>query len=69
MNEMRAVTVRGGSEGKGIDAGCALVVVHDNIDLARTQYFTQAPAPQIGDPLHYDAFVQKLCSEYGDRFR
>lgn len=68
MSEMRAVTARGGVEGHGIDAGCALVVVHDNIDPELTRYWTQVPAPQVGDPLHYDAFVQKLCAEYGARF-
>jgi len=68
MNEMRAVTSRGGVEGRGIDAGCAVVVSHDNIDNASTHYVTTPPAPQIGDPLHYDAFIQKVCAEYARRF-
>ncbi|MGH7424921.1 MAG: hypothetical protein ACREJP_01985, partial [Candidatus Methylomirabilales bacterium] len=68
MNEMRAVTTRSEVEGRGIDAGCVLVVVHDNIDPAPTRYWTQQPAPQVGDPLHYDAFIQKLCFEYVFRF-
>jgi hypothetical protein len=68
MGEIRAVTTRGGSEGAGIDAGCAIVVVHDNIDSGLTRYWTQEPAPQIGDPLHYDAFIQKLCAEFTTRF-
>jgi hypothetical protein len=68
MNEMRAVTSRGGVDGRGIDAGCAIVVSHDNIDNASTSYVTSPPAPQIGDPLHYDAFIQKVCSEYAHRF-
>lgn len=68
MNEMRAVTARGGIEGRGIDAGCALIVVHDNIDPTLTAYSTQPPAPKVGDPLHYDAFIQRLCSEYAARF-
>ncbi len=68
MGEMRAVTARGGPEGTGVDAGCALVVVHDNIDPRLTRYSTQARAPQIGDPLHYDAFIQKLCLEFTARF-
>jgi hypothetical protein len=67
MNEMRAVTSRG-VEGRGIDAGCAIVVSHDNIDNASTHYITSPPAPQIGDPLQYDAFIQKVCSEYSRRF-
>jgi len=68
MSEMRAVISRGGVEGRGIDAGCAIVVSHDNIDNTATRYVTTALAPQIGDPLHYDAFIQKICSEYGHRF-
>ena len=44
MGEMRAVTTRGGSEGTGNDAGCAIVVVHDNIDPGLTRYRTQEPA-------------------------
>lgn len=68
MNELRAVTTRGGLGGAGTDAGCAIVVSHDNIDPTLTRFWTQAPAPQIGDPLHYDAFIQKLCSEFTTRF-
>lgn len=68
MNEMRAVASRGGPEGRGIDAGCVIVVSHDNIDSASTHYVTAPPAPQIGDPLHYDAFIQKVCSKYTRRF-
>jgi hypothetical protein len=68
MNEMRAVSSRGGTEGRGVDAACAIVVSHDNIDNGSTHYVLTPPAPQIGDPLHYDAFIQKICSEYGRRF-
>lgn len=68
MNEMRAVSSRGGLEGRGVDAGCAIVVSHDNIENSLTHFITTSPAPQIGDPLHYDAFIQKVCSEYAQRF-
>jgi hypothetical protein len=68
MNEMRAVTNRRGLEGNGVDAACAIVVAHDNVDSALTRYVTAPPAPQIGDPLHYDAFVQRVCAEYTHRF-
>lgn len=68
MNEMRAVTSRRGLQGVGVDAACAIVVSHDNIDNRRTRYITASPAPRIGDPLHYDAFIQKICSEYTRRF-
>lgn len=68
MNEMRAVTSRGSVDDRGIDAGCAIVVSHDNIDSGLTRFVTTPPAPQIGDPLQYDAFIQKICSEYAHRF-
>ncbi len=68
MNEMRAVSVRRERYGAGIDAGCAIVVRHDNIDPSLTTFVTAAPAPQVGDPLHYDAFIQKICALYEERF-
>lgn len=68
MQEMRAVGSRGGPGGVGVDAACAIVVSHDNIDNATTHFITSPPAPQIGDPLHYDAFVQRVCSQYVERF-
>jgi len=40
----------------------------DNQDYGATRYVTRPPAPSIGDPLHYDAFVQSLCSLYNQRF-
>jgi hypothetical protein len=68
MNEVRAVSVRGGPTGYGLDAKTAIVVSMDNVDLASTAYVTKAPAPQVGDPLHYDSFIQRICSEYRQRF-
>ena len=68
MNEVRAVSVRGGPTGYGLDAKTAIVVDMDNVTPATTAYVSKTPAPQIGDPLHYDAFIQRLCSEYRTRF-
>jgi len=68
VDEMRAIAVRGGTRGSGLEARCVIVVVHDNVGLAHTQYFTRQPAPMAGDPLHYDAFVQAICSHYSNRF-
>jgi len=68
MNEMRAVTTRRGLDGYGVDAACAIVVSHDNVDSTLTRYLTEPPTPQIGDPLHYDAFIQRVCAEYTHRF-
>lgn len=69
MNEVRAISVRGGPTGYGLDAKTAIVVEMDNVHLASTNFLSKPPAPQIGDPLHYDAFVQRLCSEYRARFK
>jgi hypothetical protein len=68
INEVRAVSLRGGPTGYGLDAMTAIILNMDNINLAGTAYVTKAPAPQVGDPLHYDAFIQRLCAEYRSRF-
>jgi len=39
----------------------------DNQDHAAA-FVSRAPAPQVGDPLHYDAFIQALCALYTERF-
>ena len=40
----------------------------DNEHLSATSFVTSPPAPQIGDPLHYDAFTQAVASLYIERF-
>jgi hypothetical protein len=66
--EMRAVTERHGLTGSGLEAKCVVVVRHDNINNKTSSYLTKKPAPQVGDPLHYDAFIQSICSTYTTRF-
>jgi hypothetical protein len=68
VNEMRNVTESGGGSAYGIDAKAVLIVDFDNVNWSTGRYFSQPPAPQPGDPLHYDGFIQKLCDEYCDRF-
>lgn len=68
MAETRAISVRGGPTGAGLDAKCAIVISDDNIDLAATHYHEGPPAPPVGDPMHYDAFIQRLCSEWSSKF-
>ncbi len=68
MGEAQAISVRGGPTGNGLDAKCVIVVEDDNIDVAAAEYFETPPAPQIGDPMHYDAFIQRLCAEWSTRF-
>lgn len=68
LDQLRAVTVRSGLDGSGLDAKAAIVLDMDNENLARTRYITARPAPPVGDPMHYDAFIQAICSQYTERF-
>ena len=55
-------------EGPGLEANGAIVVSHDNIDLGASSLISAAPAPQVGDPLHYDAFLRRICDSYTHRW-
>jgi hypothetical protein len=68
VNEMRAVATRGGPTGYGLEAKCVIVVSMDNVNYPKAGYIDRPPAPQIGDPLHYDAFIRALCETYRSRF-
>jgi hypothetical protein len=68
LEQLRAVTVRGSMEESGLDAKAAVVVDMDNEDFPRSRYVTARPAPPVGDPMHYDAFIQAICSQYTERF-
>jgi hypothetical protein len=68
LNELRAVAGRGGSRGYGLDGKCGIVLRMDNIDLQSTEYVVTAPAPVVGDPLHYDSFIRTICDNYSQRF-
>lgn len=52
----------------GLDAKGALVVSMDNIHWDAAVYMERKPAPQPGEPLHWDSFVARLCDLYTDRF-
>jgi hypothetical protein len=68
VREMRNVSMRTGPGRDGLDAKAAIVVAVDNIDWSTAAYAAGSPAPSVGDPIHYDAFIQKLCAEYRTRF-
>jgi hypothetical protein len=68
VNEAAAISVAGGPTGYGLDAKSVIVVEMDNVNLAAAKFFEKPPAPQVGDPMHYDSFIQRLCSEYKTRF-
>lgn len=68
ISELRGVSTRGGPKGYGLDAKCAIVVSVDNVTHSGARFVTTPPAPPIGDPLHYDAFIRTVCDQYSRRF-
>lgn len=67
VRELRAVAVRSKPGGTGLDAKGVLVVDYDN-QSSPPSYVLGRAAPQVGDPLHYDAFIQALCGHYRENF-
>ena len=57
-----------GLAGTARAANCALAEEMDKQDLPAARYVTRPPAPTVGDPLHYDAFIQALCALHAERF-
>lgn len=68
ITQMRNVSYRSASTDVGLDAKAVIVVDMDNIDWPSTTYREAPPAPQVGDQIHYDSFIQRVCHEYTDRF-
>jgi len=68
ISELRSVASRGGATGYGLEAKCAIVLAHTNLEGDQTRYVTRRPAPEPGDPLHYDSFVRRICDLYRERF-
>lgn len=52
----------------GLEANGAILVEHDNIENERTVLVTGQPAPQVGDPIHYDSFLRRICDRYTQRW-
>jgi hypothetical protein len=66
---LRALPTRSApSDPAGLECNGAIVVEHDNIKMKKTALVTTPPAPQVGDPLHYDAFLQRICDRYAQRW-
>lgn len=68
IDVMRDVRLSKAVGDTGMDALTALVIEMDNIDWATTRYLEKPPAPRPGDPLHWDAFIEKICIAYDERF-
>ncbi len=52
----------------GLDALGVIVVSHSNLTEDETELVTDDPAPQLGDPVHYDTFLRDICEVFGQRF-
>ena len=52
----------------GLEAKCAIVVALDNVDHPAAAYFSGSGTPALGDPLHYDHFIQTICARFSERF-
>lgn len=76
----RSIPMRNGAtDGAGLEALSVLVVEHDNLlknehlppnapSPVDTVLVTKAPAPKVGDPLHYSTLIQRICRAYNDRW-
>ena len=55
--------------GPGLEANAVIVLDYDNSDPAAiSSVHVSPPAPQPGDPLHWDSFVRRLCDLYTQRW-
>jgi hypothetical protein len=68
INALQDVTMSRREGDAGLDAKCALVVNLDNIHFDAAVYMEKPPAPQLGEPLHWDSFIARLCDLYTRRF-
>jgi hypothetical protein len=68
VNEMRNVRERSSMGSVGMDAKNLLIIDFPNVAGANAHFIERAPAPLVGDPLHYDSFIQRLCALYMSRF-
>jgi hypothetical protein len=64
----RDAHLRSDSSDQGFDALAVIVIDCENTTGARCRLVAKSPAPQVGDPLHYDAFLKRLCEHYTMRF-
>lgn len=67
-SQLNSVTMSSGSSSTGLDAKCLVAISMDNVDWAGSDYYTRPPAPQVGSPIHWDSFIQRICDLYRARF-
>ena len=64
----RSIQQRTSPEQRGLEANTVILVDHENLMGRPPRLVTRAPAPQLGDPLHYDSFVRRICDRYTQRW-
>jgi len=64
----RGLPGRSRPEDIGLEAMCVVVVDYSNRQKAVARVQTKSPAPEVGDPLHYDHFIQVICQRYTSRW-
>ena len=65
---LRSIQLRSSLDQPGLDANTVIIVDHDNVDSTKTALVAGLPAPQTGDPLHYESFLQRICDRYSQRW-
>jgi hypothetical protein len=66
VRHLRGLTIRDAVEGIGFDAYSTVVVECDN--QGHGALWTKPPAPQPGDPDHYETFIERIARFYAERF-
>ncbi len=67
---LRTIPVRSHpTNGPGLEANCVVVLNYNNSSRKATSTVHSAlPAPQPGDPLHWDSFIHRICDLYSQRW-
>lgn len=66
VRHLRGLVIRDAVEGHGFDAYCTIVVDCDN--QGHAALWASPPAPQLGDPDHYETFIDRIARFYAERF-
>lgn len=81
VNLFRTIHLRNSSNDQpGLEAIGVVVIEHDNLSVhpnrsdvaerhVQTRIAPQPPSLRVGDPLHYQTMIQRICAEYNARFR
>lgn len=80
VDKFRSIHLRTGvTDAPGLEAIGVVVVEHDNLSIhpesfryttlhKPTTIAPTPPNPAVGDPLHYESMIQRICNAYSLRF-